>query len=631
MQGGANGTSSIREIDDTDSSLTFNGAGRFTMWNNPAITGSTGNELRMLNGEVSFGEFWANGGTDARVNIFNGVFKADALVADQANAVVTMMAGGTGAFNVGDMISTATMDQMLINFETGSLASFTIGNIAGATTQDYWETKIEDGKVQVDGVAKTGTTRFVIADAGALGTTITLNPNPLNYYDGSGDLTSAANWDLDLPTNANPGLVSTTDGPQDFGAQPWMYSFQVSQTGGSITDTADVGIALRGGAQNTTDNCTFVIDDASNTDFSSTNLAISGQLTLWNRYTGTGSTGNTFSVLNGYADVAILAATSTANSTVNILNGKLDVGYFSNARVTVNMLAGGTGQFNLADMSGTEEAKSKLDQMILNFETGSLASFTIDADDDGSAVGAWETKIAAGQVKVDGAANTALSNFVITQNGDAETISLLPTLIINSDDLTLGDIDGTVTAIFAADSSGSLTLGDLNGGTVDVSFGSGSSSSVVLADYVSGTILVNFEPGSEASFTIGSKQGGTSGGLWEWWINNTDRISIGGVPSNDVSDFVIVWDGGTSTTISLAPTTPALPVIDSASLDGSGNFVVQVSGLVIGTEYFLKKTTDLSDGAVFDVVAASVTATSTTETLTDTDAESDQAFYQVTD
>ncbi len=301
------------------------------------------------------------------------------------------------------------------------------------------------------------------------------------------------------------------------------------------------------------------------------------------------------------------------------------------------MLTGGTGEFNLADMYGTSADaahKSKLSNMILNFETGSLASFTIASNDGASAVGAWETKIAAGQVKVDGAANTALSNFVITQNGDAATISLLPTLMINSDDLTLGDIDGTVTAIFAADSSGNLTLGDLNGGTVNVSFGSGSSSSVVLADYVSGTILVNFEPGSEASFTISSKAGGgNSGGLWEWWINNTDRISIGGVPSNDVSDFVIVWDGGTGNTISLAPTPPALPVIDSGSLDGSGNFVVQVSGLVIGTEYFLKKTTDLSGGAVFDVVAASVTATSTTETLTDDNAqaESDQAFYQVTD
>jgi hypothetical protein len=74
-----------------------------------------------------------------------------------------------------------------------------------------------------------------------------------------------------------------------------------------------------------------------------------------------------------------------------------------------------------------------------------------------------------------------------------------------------------------------------------------------------------------------------------------------------------------------------VPNVIESALMNAGDFVVQVSGLVIGTEYFLMKDTDLSDGAVFDVVAASVTAASTTETLTDTDAESDQAFYQVTD
>ncbi len=106
---------------------------------------------------------------------------------------------------------------MVLNFETGSEASFTIAEDNGGSAVGAWEAKIAAGKVQVDGVAKTGTNRFVIEDAGALGTTLTLNPNPLNYYDGSGALSDAANWDLGLPTNANPGLVSTTDGAQDFG------------------------------------------------------------------------------------------------------------------------------------------------------------------------------------------------------------------------------------------------------------------------------------------------------------------------------------------------------------------------------------------------------------------------------
>ena len=214
---------------------------------------------------------------------------------------------------------------------------------------------------------------------------------------------------------------------------------------------------------------------------------------------------------------------------------------------------------------------------------------------------------------------TAVSNFVITQVVDAATISLLPTLMINSDDLTLGDIDGTVTAIFAADSSGNLTLGDLNGGTVNVSFGSGSSSSVVLADYVSGsTILVNFEPGSEASFTISSKAGGgNSGGLWEWWINNTDRISIGGVPSNDVSDFVIVWDGGTGNTISLAPTTPAAdPEITSITSLGSGNFELTLKGEPSTSyEFYSSATLDFTSGG--DLVPLTGDGTDGTDVTTD--------------
>jgi hypothetical protein len=78
---------------------------------------------------------------------------------------------------------------------------------------------------------------------------------------------------------------------------------------------------------------------------------------------------------------------------------------------------------------------------------------------------------------------------------------------------------------------------------------------------------------------------------------------------------------------------PVPLVIDSGILNGSGDFVVQVSDLTIGTVYFLMKDTDLSDGAVFNVVADSVTAALSTETLTDVDAgtESDKAFYQVTD
>ncbi len=154
---------------------------------------------------------------------------------------------------------------------------------------------------------------------------------------------------------------------------------------------------------------------------------------MWNQ----GGGNNTLSVLNGYADVAILAGTNSANSTINLLNGKLDVGYFSNANLTVNMLDGGTGEFNLADMSGTAEAKSQLSNMVLNFETGSEASFTIAEDNGGSAVGAWEAKIAAGKVQVDGVAKTGTNRFVIEDAGALGT-----TLTLNPNPLNYYDGSG---------------------------------------------------------------------------------------------------------------------------------------------------------------------------------------------
>jgi hypothetical protein len=183
---------------------------------------------------------------------------------------------------------------------------------------------------------------------------------------------------------------------------------------------------MRGGAQDgaggvSSTNCILEIDDVSNRDFASTNLAISGQLTMWNQNAAAGATGNTLSMLNGYADVGILAATSPNDEFVNILNGRLDVGYFSNARVTVNMLDGGTGAFNLDDMYGDSadpDHKSKLKNMILNFEDGSEASFSIASSNvTGNAQGAWETKIAAGQVKIDGVAVTGVGAFTIENVG----------------------------------------------------------------------------------------------------------------------------------------------------------------------------------------------------------------------
>ena len=817
MRGGAAGTTdgNIITIDDaSNSGFAYTNlaiAGQLTMWNS---NGGDGNELNVLNGYATVGNLTTtlNPADIARFNILNG--RLDVGFLTTASCTVTMLAGGTGEVNLADQ-SGALLDPMILNFETGSLASFTIAENGGASAVGYWETKIAAGTVQVDGVAKTSTNRFVIADAG-LGTTITLNPDPDNYYDGSGALSDAANWELGLPSNTNLGLVTTTDGPQDFGSTAWVYSFQVRQTGGTITDTADAGISLRGGADNTTDNCTFEIDDASNTGFGTKNLDISGQLTLWNQYQPNGSTGNIFSVLNGYADVAILAGTNPANSTINILNGKLDVGYLSNARLTVNMLATGTGQFNLADMSGTAEAKSKLDQMILNFEPGSLASFTIASNAGGSAVGEWQTKVAAGGVKIDGVVNTDLFDYSITSTGGNDSTiqlssvspfpapaqgpstsaNLIPNgefdqvvdlvddgathangwynitnsfgtfdnfdgdyatatnwvysavdpsgladdpnavltdefymdalvninannatgqltfnscedfrhIMTQANALSAAIIDAGATYRFSVDAQGPSASYDNASGDFTVELKDGGGQIVELADTVnnwtgvktvdiSGALLddgqvdvafdmiaTNAIPGYPtsaphndpslvakinvyeislvevynysvydvnqdgvvdqadvdlaSSYLDGSVDGG-SGAV----ARQTDKMAEGwsaaeALAALNLTAFDVNGDGVFDAADETAIEEALVPsVIESALMNGSGDFVVQVSGLTIGTEYFLMKDTDLSEGAVFNIVAASVTATSTTETLTDVDAEteSDQAFYQVTD
>ena len=196
-----------------------------------------------------------------------------------------------------------------------------------------------------------------------------------------------------------------------------LYGVQIRQTGGTIFDTS---LTMRGGAKDgaggsLSTESIFEIDDASNTSFAYTNLAISGQITLWPQ-NGAGNS-NTLSVLNGYATAGILAGTTPGRSIVNILNGHLDVGYLSNARFDVNMLAGGDGEFNLADMYGTDpdpDHASKFKNLLLNFESGSQASFTIASNDGVSAVDYWQTKIAANKVKINGVVVTDPSKFQIT-------------------------------------------------------------------------------------------------------------------------------------------------------------------------------------------------------------------------
>jgi len=102
------------------------------------------------------------------------------------------------------------------------------------------------------------------------------------------------------------------------------------------------------------------------------------------------------------------------------------------------------------------------------------------------------------------------------------------------------------------------------------------------------TFDLNFESGSEASFTIGSKDVGggpvTAAGFWEWVLANTDKITIDGVVTHDVSAFTIT-QYGLSSTISLpyAPWWDDFPRMvdanDVATVDNyHGNFAMNGHG-----------------------------------------------------
>jgi hypothetical protein len=246
-----------------------------------------------------------------------------------------------------------------------------------------------------------------------------------------------------LHTNAsittNPGLFdgSVGDGIRELhnGGFNLLYGVQIRQTGGTIFDTS---LTMRGGAKDglggsLSTESIFEIDDAAALTPLRANLEISGQLTMWNQ-NGAGHT-NTFSVLNGWADIGTLAVTGTHTADINILNGRLDVGSFTNANATINMLADGTGEVNLDqadDNTSGVAGNDYLGTMVLNFEYGSLASFNITSLLGGADAGDyWADNFSVGDVKIDGVNVASLAAlqaaFNITDHGlNGTTISLRP-------------------------------------------------------------------------------------------------------------------------------------------------------------------------------------------------------------
>jgi hypothetical protein len=242
---------------------------------------------------------------------------------------------------------------------------------------------------------------------------------------GTVNAVNSDSWDTGLPSYLNPGLF--TGGTASPTSNSLWYGVAVRQTGGTLSRSS---FTMRGGVKTGGVSAGFSIleiDDTSNTAFGKKNLDISGIHTMWNQNNGD----NTLSVLNGWADVGALNGTSPNGNFVNIGDGKLDAGYFHSAKLTVNMLAGGTGQFNLTDMSDVgnrNDANWQLGNMILNFDSDSLGSMTIGQDGiGGDASDYWANNFTFGDVQIDGVNVADLSAFTITDFGEfGTTISLIP-------------------------------------------------------------------------------------------------------------------------------------------------------------------------------------------------------------
>lgn len=254
-----------------------------------------------------------------------------------------------------------------------------------------------------------------------------------NYTGGAntdyvGSLTDAASWDNGGPTNANPGLVTQT-------VNTWLGDVwtdrAVRLTGGSVYAASGTGsgLSMRGGASGSGAKSILEIEDLSNGDFSTTNLTVAGTLTMWAQ----NGEAQELSLLAGYGTVGLFnAITNPSLSTVNIRDGRLDLATIDKVNATFNLLAGGTGAVIVGDQASANQG---LNAMVLNFETGTSASFTISSNSDkvgGSAGGYWGFFVQngggsiAGGAYIDGVLTNDTSKFAILVDGNSTTISLVP-------------------------------------------------------------------------------------------------------------------------------------------------------------------------------------------------------------
>jgi hypothetical protein len=235
-----------------------------------------------------------------------------------------------------------------------------------------------------------------------------------------GDVANGASWGGSVPFGSTTGLLSSATLSSWDGDDAWKdISLRIEGTGiattvgsaGTPTTVPAVGgINLRGG---TVPGLTTLVEIAGSNGALNLNA---GTLTLWSQNGGN----SVLSIFSGGVEAEELRLISSGGTrTINLLDGQLHATLGTTASAQFNMLTGGTGNITI------DAVENQVYD--LNFETGSLADFTLGSKFGGTAGGVWEFAIANGFIKIDGVADTDLANFSITSTGGNDTtISLIP-------------------------------------------------------------------------------------------------------------------------------------------------------------------------------------------------------------
>ena len=171
----------------------------------------------------------------------------------------------------------------------------------------------------------------------------------------------------------------------------------------------------------------------------------------------------------------------------------------------------------------------------------------------------------AGEFALRGGTSAGLTTLVEVA-GDAGALNLTVGLLTlwshHGGNMTLSVLSGNVEATtlsLISGGKGTINVGDgllhaVSNTTSDAQFNmlAGGTGNVTVDGVENNVFNVNFESGNAGSFTLGSKFGGTAGGVWEYAVAN-GFISIDGVTTTDASQFSITSTGGNDTTMALIP------------------------------------------------------------------------------